>query len=339
MVERHLGPADLAGKTIDAHTHLGVSLKAYAHMEYPYAQSIEGLYYRQRASGVGVSVVFPFTPDLHFRMPDALHGDLRPATDPVSPAPYALENRLVMMEVFTFCPEWRDRFLPFVSMDPGRAIDAQIEALDRLADEFPLYGIKINPVLCQSPVTDLLGAGRPLVRWACERNLGILLHVNADPEEDYSQVRPTFEVTQQFPEVRFCLAHCAAFDKQVLEAAARAPNVWVDTAALKIQVQCARENHPAMAARADRFDTDYSDHRRVLRDLARAYPDTIVWGSDSPAYSYMCRRKQAEGHYLDFQLKANYEDEVAALDALEPQARRRVGSTNTLRFIFGPDAI
>jgi predicted TIM-barrel fold metal-dependent hydrolase len=258
-----------------------------------------------------------------------------PASPPLSEAPYALENRLVMQEVFLFCPEWSDHFLPFVSMDPGRAIGGQIAALDLLTEEYPLYGVKISPIFCQSPITALLSEGRPLVEWAAERNLGFLLHISADPDEAYSQVRTTFDLTQEFPEVRFCLAHCAAFDKRVLEASSAAPNVWVDTAALKIQVQAALENNPAMAAPADRFESDYTDHRRVLADLAEAYPDTIVWGSDSPAYSYICRRKQAEGHWLDFRLKGSYEDEVAALDSLNSELRQRVGGESALDFIFG----
>ncbi len=174
-----------------------------------------------------------------------------------------------------------------------------------------------------------------MVEWASERDLGFLLHISADPDEAYSQVRATFDLTQQFPETRFCLAHCAAFDKWVLEAAGAAPNVWVDTAALKIQVQAALENNPAMAALPDRFESDYTDHRRVLADLAEAWPDTIVWGSDSPAYSYICRRKQAEGHWLDFCLKGTYEDEVVALASLDPALRQQLANTNPLRFIFG----
>jgi len=100
---------------------------------------------------------------------------------------------------------------------------------------------------------------------------------------------------------------------------------------------CVAENNPAMAAPTDRFESDYTDHRRVLADLAEAYPDTLIWGSDSPAYSYICRRKQAEGHWLDFRLKGTYEDEVAALEALPAPLRQQVGSVNALSFIFGTE--
>ncbi len=34
---------DLVGKIIDVHAHTGVSLRAYATLSYPYAQSLEDL--------------------------------------------------------------------------------------------------------------------------------------------------------------------------------------------------------------------------------------------------------------------------------------------------------
>ena len=89
--------AGLAGKVIDCHSHLGVSLKAYASAEYPYAQTAEGLYYRQLAGGVDVNVVFPFSADLHFDPARLVEGEMVPAERPVSPVPYTAENRLLMM--------------------------------------------------------------------------------------------------------------------------------------------------------------------------------------------------------------------------------------------------
>ena len=61
MAMKRVASGDLAGKIIDIHSHVGVSLKAYAAEEYPYAQSLEGLYYRQLSGPVDVNVVFPFT--------------------------------------------------------------------------------------------------------------------------------------------------------------------------------------------------------------------------------------------------------------------------------------
>ena len=332
---KHLDRSALQGKVIDAHSHLGISQRAYASMEYPYAQSIEDLYYRQRAGGVDVNIVFPYAPDLYFEPHAQLQGNCVPGNPPISAVPYEIENRMLMREIFTFFPEISHQFIPFVAVDPGREIAGQLDALHALEDEFPIYGVKVLPVFCQSPVTCLLEAGRPLLDFARERNLPVLLHTTADKREAYSRAELAFPVIEANPDLRFCLAHCIGFDRVYLERAAALPNVFVDTAALKIQVQMAYEGHEIMAQGDEQFPADYADYRAVMQALAAAYPDTMLWGSDAPAYTYITRRKQGEGHYVTFNLKATYEDEVAALTALPTDLQRQVGNTNTLRFLFG----
>ena len=335
MATPHLTRDQLIGKTIDAHAHLGFSLRAFASLGYPYAQSLEDLYYRQRAGGVDVNVVFPYAPDLYFEPHEVVKGNCVPDPAPISPVPYGLENRMLLREVFGFFPELSHRFLPFVSVDPGRLIAEQVAELEALEAEYPIYGLKLVPVFCQRPVTDLLDIGRPLLDFARERNLPVLLHTTTDPHEIYSRVDLTFQVVEANPDLRFCLAHCIGFHRGWLDRAAAMPNVFVDTSALKIQVQMVHEGNPLMAHGADLFPADYADHTAVMRALADAYPGTILWGTDSPAYTYMIRRKQAEDYYVTFNLKGSYEDEVAALNALPADLRRQVGNTNTLDFVFG----
>ena len=112
------------------------------------------------------------------------------------------------------------------------------------------------------------------------------------------------------------------------------PNVWVDTAALKIQVQMAYEDSPLMAMPPCRPECDCSDHLKVMQALVQRYPQTIIWGSDSPYCSYITRRLQAEGHYHEFRLEGTYEQEKDALDILLPGERHQLAS-NALDFIFG----
>lgn len=337
MKKQHINPADLADKTIDCHAHLGISAKAMACGEYPYAQSIEGLYYRMKSAGVDVTVVFPTTAELFFDLAALTEGRVVPAQRPLSPAPYVAENRMLMHEVFRFCPEYQDRFIPFVSVDPGRMVYEQIDALQELEEQFPIYGIKVVPVACQTPVTDLLRKGRVFLDFARERNIPFLFHTTVDPRETYSHARLAFEVIDSAPDVRFCLAHCIAFHRGYLERAAAADNIWVDTSAMAIQVQAAVKYPGFMAEGKDRFEADFSDYRDVMQRLAEAYPDTIIWGTDSPYYTYISRRKQgdADDAFMDFRLKASYEDEKAGLDSLSPQLKTKVSNTNTLRFLFG----
>jgi len=336
MAHRRINAADLEGKIIDIHAHVGISVKAYAGLEYPYCQSLEGLYYRQKLNRVDLGVVFTYAPDLYFQLPTLMDsGRMVPLEKPLAQAPYASENRMVFKEVFDFCPELSERFLPFVVVDPVRRISEQLEVLNQLIAVYPVYGIKVVPVGCQSKVTGLLEEGQALLDFAEHHDLPLLFHVTVDPEEGYSQVSDTFRIIERHPRLRFCLAHCVGLSRKFLERAAAADNVWVDTSALKIQVQAAYEGYRFMAPPEERYDWNYADHTEVIRQLLEHFPDTIIWGSDSPAYSYICRRRQGEDSVSEFRLKGTYEQEKQALDCLSPPLRTRAGSTNASAFLFG----
>jgi predicted TIM-barrel fold metal-dependent hydrolase len=332
---KRLTRADLAGKTIDGHSHVGVSIKAYALGEYPYAQTIEGLYHQQIAGGVDANVVFPFTADLHFEPTLLPAGQMTSAATPLSPVPYGTENELLLREVYDYCPELAARFLPFVSIDPGREAQPQRRMLESLLDRCPVYGIKVNPVACQSKAAELLGTSATLLDLAEERGLPLLFHVTTLPGEEYSQAADVFRIIDARPRLRFCLAHCLLFHREFLRLADQAPNVWVDTAAMKIQVELMRGLIGTAVPAADFLDADYSDFRAVMRTLCGQFPETMIWGSDSPAYSWICRRKPGDGVYQQFRLKGTYTDEVEALRCLPPGLRARVGGGNALDFIFG----
>jgi predicted TIM-barrel fold metal-dependent hydrolase len=335
MTDKHITPGDLKDKIIDCHSHIGIALKPYACREYPYAQTIEGLYYRQKSAGVDVNVVFPASASLFFDPAYFKTGEMRPAKNPLSPFPFAIENEMLMLDVFEFNPEHKDRFITFVSVDPEREVNGQLDTLRELEERFPIYGIKISPVECQSKITSLLDEGKPFLDYAAESNIPFLLHTTSDPLEEYSYAGMTFKVIDRNPHLRFCLAHCIGFDREFLERADALSNVWVDTSALKIQVQCAYEGHPAMASAQDRLEGDYSDHIKIMGSLMEQYPDTIIWGSDSPWYAFTSRRKQGEDQYLTFHLKGRYEEEKAALDSLSEGLRMKACNANTLKFLFG----
>jgi predicted TIM-barrel fold metal-dependent hydrolase len=337
-MNRKINPASLEGKLIDIHSHAGVHLKAYICAEYPYACSIETIACHQKMAGVDVNVVFPFSADLFFDSLYLKKGICRPSVRSVSPSPYAIENQLLLREVYEFCPEYSGRFLPFISIDPGRSVAKQIKNILMLEKKYPIYGIKISPVICQSRITALLGEGRDFLDLVREKNWPLLLHTTVHKEEKYSNAAMAFEVIEKNQDIRFCLAHCIGFHDRYLRLADMMKNVWVDTAALKIQVQMARENSPIVAGKRERFKADYRDHRATMKALAEEFPDTIIWGTDAPAYSYICRRKQADGVYMDFVLKARYEDEIAALNSLPDRLKVNLSNHNSIKFIFGSEA-
>jgi predicted TIM-barrel fold metal-dependent hydrolase len=329
-IERHLRREDLAGKVIDAHSHIGVALREAAQINFPYCSSAEDLAYRHKANGVDFGVVFPISPALHYDLQTVIEtGELRPAARPISRVPYERENRLLLTDVYRFCPEHSGRFLPFISVDPGRLIDEQIASLEEFEQEFPIYGVKIHPLMAQSKALALLDVGARLLAFFAARNWPILFHASVDPTDPFSQATDILTVAERHPELRFCLAHCIGCHRESLDRAAALPNAYVDTAALKIQVDLFRaEKSPEM------LDLDYSDHTRVFQELVGRYPTTMLWASDSPYHSYITRRLQGEGVYREFRLKGTYEQEKAALDALSPAQRDQV-SGNTVRFLFG----
>ena len=335
IIEKHIHGADLVGKTIDIHSHAGIQIREAAQISFPYCASVEDLAYRQKANGVDVAVVFPTGPDLFFDLQLLIEtGRKEPAASPISRTPYERENRLLLTDVYRFCPEHSTRFLPFISVDPGRLVDEQIAILRELEAEFPIYGVKIAPVSTQTRVTALLDEGEAFFEFFAARDWPILFHVAVSQGEAYSQAADTLDVIERHPELRYCLAHCIGFHRELLERADSLPNVWVDTSALKIQVELAYQDSPLMALPPDRFACDFSNHVEVMQALVERFPGTIIWGTDSPYHSYITRRLQGEGVYAEFRLKGTYEQEVAALAALAPAAQAQ-NNANALAFLFG----
>ena len=163
VAEKHLRREDLVGKVIDAHSHIGIALREAAQINFPYCSSAEDLAYRHKANGVDFGVVFPISPAFYYDLPTIIEtGELMPAARPISRVPYERENRLLLTDVYRFCPEHSHRFLPFISVDPGRLIDEQIASVRELEQEFAIYGVKIHPLMAQSKALALLDVGAPL---------------------------------------------------------------------------------------------------------------------------------------------------------------------------------
>jgi len=336
MIKKHLDRKSLKNTVIDGHSHIGVEIKMYCRGEYPYAQTAEGIYYKQLSSKVDVNVVFPFSVDLYCEPIKLLDSQRVPAKEPLSDVPYKVENLILMREVFDYCPELSTRFITFISVDPARDVSGQLEELKKLEEKYPIYGIKVNPVGCQSKASELLGKGKAFLDFAAQRDIPLVFHATTAPNDEYSQASDIFKIVEQRPDLRFCFAHCLLFNQEFLERAKQSPNVWVDTAAFKIQVDLVNQLiEDNVINRKALIDADFSDYRKVMTTLCQMYSDTIVWGTDSPAYTYNCRRLQGYDIYQDFSLKGRYEDEVMALRTLSSDIQKKISNQNTLDFIFG----
>jgi hypothetical protein len=204
IAEKHLHREDLVGKVIDAHSHIGIALREAAQINFPYCSSAEDLAYRRKANGVDFAVVFPISPAFYYDLPTIVEtGDLRPAARPISRVPYERENRLLLTDVYQFCPEHSRQFLPFISVDPGRLIDEQIASLEELEQEFPIYGVKIHPLMVQSKALALLDVGAPLLAFFAARNWPVLVIAHIGRAYCPEDVGDAFEVLKAARRMHF----------------------------------------------------------------------------------------------------------------------------------------
>ncbi|MCX6360043.1 MAG: amidohydrolase family protein [Armatimonadetes bacterium] len=305
---------------IDGHNHVGVELQAYLRGHYPYAQSLAGMVAAGRALGVTHWVVFPMVTHFGMNLAALRRGAVEP--DPrLESAPYAFENSRLLEELHLLCPHLLGRVFAFAMVDPLRATLEQADELRRLRERRPIYGLKMQASMLQAPALSLLAAGRVLLDLAEEWDVPFVAHTAVYPGDPWSQPEDLLRVAEAVPRVRFCLGHACRFDKPSLDRIAQSPNVWFDCSAHVIQCRLAAQGSPHAAPPARRFEADYTRPEQVLRSLAEAYPGKLVWGSDSPYYTYVD---------ADLALWSDYAAEVACLHALAEPLRTAVGRRNAL---------
>lgn len=305
---------------IDGHNHAGVELQAYLRGHYPYAQSLPDMVAAGQALGVTHWVVFPMVTHFGMSLAALRRGVVEP--DPwLQRAPYAFENRRLLEELHLLCPHLLGRVFPFAMVDPLREAEEQARKLRRLRESYPFYGLKMQATMLQAPAAALLGPGRVLLDLAEEWDLPIVAHTAVYPGDPWSRPDDLLRVAEAAPRVRFCLGHACRFDRPSLDRVAGAPNVWFDCSAHVIQCRLATIDSPHVAAPGRRFETDYTRPERVLLDLAEAYPGKLIWGSDSPYYTYV------DG---DMALWSDYAAEAACLRSLPEPHRAAVGGRNAL---------
>lgn len=312
---------------IDCHNHIGVDLGLYGRGEFPYAQHAETLAREGQSLGVERWIVFPMVAHLALNFA-ALRDNRVTGEGALERVPYAWENRRLMQEVYEFFPMLGRVMLPFAMFDPAREPGLQAEALRDLREKYRFYGLKTQTTMLQSPITDLRADGRVFLDLAREWDISLLIHSSVIESDIWAQARDIIDIAEENPDVRFCVAHSCRFDREQLERIAMLPNCWFDCSAHGIHCQLARENSPAVAPPTRRFASDYAQPSQVLWDMARAFPDKLMWGSDSPFYSFIA---QTEGE--QFSLLSTYAQEVEFLMALPRDVRREISELNTLRFL------
>jgi predicted TIM-barrel fold metal-dependent hydrolase len=319
---------------IDSHTHVGISFKSYVQNEYPYGLSFEDLILRMNHLGIQKACVFPF-PNSGFYQIDKKPGATLKTTRKFSSCPYELENRNLLHEIYTVFPEHSHRVLPFLMFDPSRQIAGQINVMEKLAGQYPVFGLKTCTHQIKAYIKDLTGKGSPIIEFARKRNIPVTCHSSYYHGDPWANVYDILDVVEKHPEVRFCIAHTARFAKDALERAAALPNCHVDLSAFLIHCQLVQQKNPSVPAEENRFTADYDHPQSVLKRLVDTFPDTLIWGSDMPFNYCFVHMIDINGNYVSKSLKSAYADEYTLIKSLPPADLRQITYTNTLKFLFG----
>ena len=165
-----------------------------------------------------------------------------------------------------------------------------------------------------------------MLDFAADHNLPLLIHSSIDPTDKWSQCADILAVAESRPDVRILLAHSCRFHQPSLRKVAKLPNTWFDCSAHVVHCECVVKGLTTVAPEDTRFPSDYNSPETVLKDLATAFPEKLIWGSDAPFYSY------ADSN---IQLTSSYVREVARLDALPPALLESVCHVNTLAWLHG----
>ena len=316
---------------IDCHNHIGADMLFYLHGDFPYAQQLVDMTRVGGSLGITHWVVFPFVSYAAMDVTKFRSGEVGFGNG-LETVPYAFENRRMLEECYQLFPEEGRKTLPFVMVDPMRNTDVQAAELVKLRAEYRIHGIKIQSTIIQADIKRLAHEGQVFIDLAREWDVPFLIHSSVAKDDLWAQAHDILDLVEANPDIRFCAAHSCRFDKECLDRVQALPNAWFDNSAHCIHCVGAVGDLPYIAPKSRRFDSDYSDPARVIADLAAAYPDKFMWGSDSPFYSYAAA---ISGEVV--KLISTYEREVIALKAAGEPVVRRIAATNTLNYLKLPN--
>ena len=318
---------------IDIHTHIGISPKFFYQYGYPYALSFEDMVIRMELLGIDHSVIFPFV-DSAFYVDDSSSSKVK-TTIKYCDFPYETENRNMLNEINEIFPEYSQKALPFLMFDPSRETQKQADFMETLIDKYPVFGLKTASTYTQSFVTDMETIGKPILDLARKKQLPITFHSSVHPKDPWAQADDIIALAERNPDIRFCIAHCARFLKPVLERANKLDNCFVDYSAFIIHCKLAVVDSESVAVKELRFDANYNDPFDVMMKLVKAYPNTMLWGSDTPFNYWIQKYYTVDEKLVEERLECGYKEETDLLHKLPKDIITKIAYTNNLRFLFG----
>ena len=91
----------------------------------------------------------------------------------------------------------------------------------------------------------------------------------------------------------------------------------VDYPAFIIHCKLVVQNDSHVAPKDIRFEADYKNPLSVMIKLAETYPDTMIWGSDAPAYYWIQKYYTGNGELIEDRLDCGYKEETQLLHELQ----------------------
>ncbi|MCK4401240.1 amidohydrolase family protein [bacterium] len=318
---------------IDGHSHIGVNYKNYLSYSYPYCLSFEDLVVRMKYLGISYSVIFSMDSSYYTVEPEASK-EIK-TNEVFSKFPYEIENQSMLKEIYEVFPEYSDMALPFVLFDPSRKTSEQAELLEELHKRYPLFGLKTIPTYIHAFVNDLETKGSPILDFAVRHDLPITFHSSYYKGDPWASVFDIIKFAEKHAEIRICLAHSARFVKSVLERASKLENCFVDLSAFHIHCILAQQKSLAIPPSGERIEADYSDPSSVMDKIVSNYPDTIIWGSDTPYNYFIQKYYDINGNLIDTSLKSSFDMEMKILKNLSEDKISKITYKNTLKYLFG----
>lgn len=320
---------------IDAHAHVGVDAALFYNGDFPYAMAAEDHGIRMAQAGIAHTLCFPFLYTDYFQLAAFRRGQFRRNLQGRSSFPYEFENLRLCQEIYEAFPTCAGKLLPFAFFDPLRLPRQQANGIRKLAARYPLFGLKTATSYQRSHITALLKEGRCLLDLAEELDIPFTIHSAVIPGDPWANVFEILKVVEARPKVRFAIAHTCRFDRRALDIAHGLDNCFVDFSAFHIHCTLAQQNHPAVAAKSDRFPADYRNHAEAMRRIAEAYADTMIWGTDTPAHYWKSRFRNDKGQEVWMDLSCGPTTETDEFHKLPRRLQQQIGHDNTVYFLFG----
>ena len=316
--ELRIAPKQLEGHLIDTHTHCGgMDLSNFYKGRYPSNQDILDLDAKRYSADVGYQIVFP--------MPTSFYYDITAywrfhefLPSGYCSFPFELENRYLLNQIKQFNLE---RMLPFAAFSIQDKISRQEEDILRLAEQYPVYGLKYHTKVDQKSA-DKLDIESGFVDLAEYLDVPIVIHTE---QKGYSAAIKVLELAARHSSVRFCAAHFGGFSADFFRELDNYSysNLYFDTCPLLPRCAYLAQNHGS-----ELLDLEYGNPYAVLNYLAEHYPYRMLWGTDAPWTNYGILGNSS---HMD-PLKHGYRQEAEAIRTVGYQAQL---TENTIRYLFG----